>query len=139
MFYLGGLASLALLSVYIYIIRPLLKQQPALSAAFKAEASFWDQLQAKITGWRTRIASRLVVIAGMLVGIYDQALPLISGQDWTPVTSKLPQWALPVGLVGAGLVFEWLRKITENPPQVIVQADAETGEKKVIAIVKPAS
>jgi hypothetical protein len=37
-----------------------------------------------------------------------------------------------------GWLFDRLRKITENPPQVIVQKD-DAGVAKVVAIEKPAS
>lgn len=130
---------IALAAIYWFVIRPLLKQQPALSTAFKAEASLWDKIQAKITGWRTRIASRLVMIGGVIVGLYDNALPLVSGQDWSPLTAKIPAWALPVGMVGLGLLFAWLRKITDNPPQIITQKDDVTGEAKVVSLIKPAA
>ncbi len=70
-------------ATYIFIVRPILKTQPAFSEAFKAEASFFDKMRAKVVGWRTRIAARLTMIAGLFVGFYDQALPIITGQDWT--------------------------------------------------------
>ena len=138
MFWLGIIFAIGLIAVYFFIVRPLLAHQPALSAAFKAEASFFDKVQAKITGWRTRIAARLTIILGVLVGFYDQALPFITGQDWTPVTAKIPAWALPIGMAGIGLLFAWLRKITDNPPQLIVQKD-ETGEPRVVDLIKPAA
>src|SRR6516165_9808116 len=94
----------ALLLLYVLIIRPILKQQPMLSAAFKAEASLWQQLQAKLTGFRTKLTARLLAIAGILVGFHDDRL----------------------------------RKITENPPHVILQKD-DAGVPKVVAIEKPAS
>ena len=125
-----------LLSIYLGIVRPLLKQQPALSAAFAAEASFWDKVQAKITGWRTKIAARLTIIAGFFVGFYDQALPYITGQDWTPLTQKVPAWALPVSMVGVGILFAWLRRITDRAPQIITQKD-DAGVPKVVDLVKP--
>lgn len=138
MFWIALIAALALIAVYVFIVRPLLKAQPVLSAAFAAEASLWDKVQAKITGWRTKIATRLVMISGLIVGFYDSALPVISGQDWTPLTAKLPSWSLPVGMVFLGLLFAWLRRITENPPQIITQKD-DAGESKVVALIKPAA
>jgi len=36
------------------------------------------------------------------------------------------------------MLFGWLRKITDNPPQLITQKD-ETGDPKVVALVKPAA
>jgi hypothetical protein len=52
------------------IIRPILKQQPILSAASKAGASLWQKLQAKLTGFRAKLAARLLAIAGILVGFH---------------------------------------------------------------------
>lgn len=136
MFWAGIIAALALVLIYTMILRPILKQQPALSAAFKAEASLWDQVQAKLTGFRTKIVARMLAIAGMLVGFYDQLLPLVAGQDWTPVTAKVPGWVLPIFMVGMAWLFSWLRKITENQPQVIMQKD-DAGEMKVVDLIKP--
>lgn len=129
------LTTLAL--IYIFIVRPILKTQPAMSAAFKAEASLIDKLRATITGWRTYIAAWLTTIVGIVVGLYDQALPLVTGQDWSPLTAKLPAWSLPVGLVCVGLLFAWLRRLTENPPQLVTQTD-ETGTAKIVAVIPPA-
>lgn len=126
------------IAIYITIIRPILKTQPAFSQAFKAEASFFDKVRAKIVGWRTRIAARLTMLAGLFVGLYDQALPIITGQDWTPLTAKVPAWALPVGMVGVGLLFAYLRRITDDPPQIVTQKD-DDGVARVVDVIKPAT
>jgi hypothetical protein len=105
-----------------------------LSAAFKAEASLWQQPQAKLTGFRTELTARLLAIAGILVGFHDEPLPLVSGQDWTSLTAKLPTWSIPLGMVLIGWLFDRLRKITENPPHVILQKD-DAGVPKVVALV----
>jgi hypothetical protein len=133
MHWLALLLVVALLLLYFLIIRPILKQQPMLSAAFKAEASLWQQLQAKLTGFRTRLTARLLAIAGILVGFHDE----LSGQDWTSLTAKLPTWSIPLGMVLIAWLFD-RRKITENPPHVILQKD-DAGVPKVVAIEKPAS
>jgi hypothetical protein len=126
------------IAIHIFIIRPILKSQPAFSDAFKAEASFFDKARAKLVGWRTRIAARLTMLAGFFVGFYDQALPIITGQDWTPLTAKIPAWALPVGMVGVGLLFAYLRRITDNPPEIVTQKD-DNGTARVVQIIKPAA
>src|SRR5215471_14808306 len=132
MLWLVSLSILAFLLIYILIIRPILKQQPVLSAAFKAEASLWQQLQAKLTGFRTKLTARFLAIAGILVGFHDELLPLVSGQDWTSLTAKLPTWSIPLGMVLIAWLFEKLRHITENPPHVIMQKD-DAGVPKVVA------
>jgi hypothetical protein len=135
----AALVFFVLLSIYLGIVRPLLKAQPVLSDAFKSEASFIDKTRAKLVGWRTRIAARLTVILGLVVGLYDQALPYITGQDWSPITAKIPSWVLPVGMVGVGLLFAWLRKITDNPPQLVTQVVDPSGVPKVVDLIKPAA
>jgi hypothetical protein len=137
MLWLVLIAVIGLALVYLFIIRPILKTQPVLAPVFKAEATLRQQLQAKLVGFRTKAIARLFSIAAILVGFYDQVLPSLSGQDWTPLTAELPGWALPVLLVSVNLIFEWLRKITDNPPQVIVQK-SEEGAPMVVA-VEPAA
>src|SRR4051812_46407791 len=136
MIYLALLGAIAALLVYVLVLRPILREQPMLSPLFRAEASWWDQLQAKLTGFRTKLAARLLGISGLMVALYDQVLPLIAGQDWTPLTSKLPGWALPVGMVALSWLFDRLRAITANPPRVITQKI--DGAPQVVAIDKPA-
>jgi hypothetical protein len=65
-------------------------------------------------------------------------LPFVTGQDWTSLISKLPAWSIPLGMVLIGWLFDRLRKITENPPHVILQKD-DAGVPKVVAVEKPAS
>ena len=122
--------------IFFFIVLPILRKQPAMAAAFAAEATFGQKLQAKITGWKTYIAAWLTTIAGIIVGLYDQVLPLASGMDWTPITAKIPSWALPVGMVGIGLIFAWLRKATDNPPTLIVQKD-DAGDAKIVDVIPP--
>jgi hypothetical protein len=129
-------AAVAVSLIHGFVIRPLLSAQPVLSQAFKSQTGWLQQLHAKLIGWRTRIAARLTVIAGVLVGIYDQALPLVMGQDWTPLTSRFPGWMLPVGLVGIGLLFGWLRALTDRGAQIVTQSD-DTGARKVVALIGP--
>lgn len=144
MFWLGIFAALTFVLVYLFIVRPILIQQPVLSAAFKAEASLWDKLQAKVTGWRTKIAARLMSIAGIVVGA--QTFAAASGVDITPFTSAIGNMVperyrdllVAALLLGAGWLFSWLRNVTEKAPQVITQKD-DAGNVAVIGIMKPAA
>lgn len=133
---LWGFGAIGLALVYVFTIRPVLVHAPVLSAAFKEEAAFWDQLRAKVAGWKTKIASRLVVISGFMVASYDYVLPYATQQDWTPVTKRLPDWALPVFLCFIGWLFSYLRHVTENPPQVITQK-TDDGKVQIVAMKPP--
>lgn len=131
-----GVVFIGLVGFYAAIMRPFLVHMPILSPAFKAEASFFDQARAKMAGWKTRLTARLVMLAGILVGLYDSAMPYVTTQNWTPVTQRLPDWAIPVGLMLISWIFSYLRKVTENPPQVITQR-MEDGSVQVVGLNKP--
>lgn len=134
MIFLAVFVTLVVVLVYIFLVRPVLVNSVALSPAFKAEASYFTQLRTKMVGWKTKLASRVVMLSGALVGLYDTAAPIVAGQDWTPITQKLPSWSIPVGLVVIGFLFSYLRKVTENPPQVITAPDA-AGDPHVVAVI----
>lgn len=136
MIWILALALIGLLLVYLLIIRPWLKTLPALAPSFAAEASFVEKLQARVTGWKTKIFARLTAIAGILVGLYDHALPYVTGQDWTPLTAKLPAWSLPLGMLSIAVVVDWLRSATANPPAVITQK-IDGGPPQVVKVIQP--
>jgi hypothetical protein len=138
MFWLGAIAALAIILVYAFVVRPVLANQPAFSAAFKAEASFRDKLQAKVTGWRTKIAARLLAIAGVLVGCYDQLLPLVSGQDWTSLTAKGAGLGATRRHGCAGLVVLVAAQGHREPAESSCTKDDE-GVPKVVDLIKPVS
>lgn len=128
-------AIAGMVAAYWVLIRPVLKSAPVFSEAFKLEATIQQKVSAVIVGWRTKLAARFFVLAGGLLGLYDLALPIIMGQDWSSITNQLPPWAMPVVLTAAGLVFGYLRKVTENPPMVITQKTDE-GVVQVVDVIK---
>lgn len=136
MFWIGILVAITLVLLWLFIVRPLLAEQPLLAPAFAAEASFIDKARAKITGWRTKIVARLIAIAGIVVGFYDQILPLAMGQDWTPLTAKLPSWSLPVGMLAVSYLVIKLKDMTKRAPQVVTQKD-DAGQVVVTNVISP--
>lgn len=136
MIWLILLAALGVVLAYIFLVRPVLVNAPILSTAFKAEQTYFTMLRVKLVGWKTKIAARGISLAGVMVYAYDELLPIVSGQDWTPLNQKLPVWVVPVGLVFIGWLFSYLRKVTENPPQVITQK-TDDGTVHVVAVNLP--
>jgi hypothetical protein len=130
------LVVIGLALVYLFIVRPWLMTHPALAPAFAAEASFVEKMQARITGWKTKIVARLLAVAGIVVGLYNEALPFVTGQDWTPLTARLPSWSIPVGLALIGWMMDKLYKVTQNPPQLVVQKD-DTGAPQIVGVMQP--
>jgi hypothetical protein len=136
MFWILLLVVIGIALIYLFIVRPWLKTHPALAPTFAAEASFVEKFQARVTGWKTKIFARLTAIAGILIGLYDQVLPYVTGQDWTPLTEKVPAWVLPLGFVTFAWLVDKLRQATANPPQLVVQKD-DTGAPQIVGVMQP--
>ena len=141
--WIAALLFLVILLIYLFIIRPILQKQPAFSETFKAEASFFTKLRAKLAGWKTKIAARLVGLGGIIVGL--QTFLQASGVDITPFTTELSNMIpekyrglLVAGsMIGVGLLFTWLRRVTDNPPIVQTSIVDSSGEPKVVAVIPP--
>lgn len=108
-----------LLLAYLLLVRPALRQRAALKPYFDqldaAEAGLWDRLTGYFRGLKTRLAAWFVVLAGLAVEAHDFILPVISGVDTTAITARIPQWAYPMVLIGLGVLFRYLRKVTTGP------------------------
>lgn len=77
-----------------------------------APPSWWFRTKALFSHSKTIFVARLYAVAGTAVAVHDIALPYIAGTDVTPLTSKLPPWGIPVIVIGTGIGFEYLRRIT---------------------------
>lgn len=75
----------------------------------------WQRLCFKLKGWKTILVARLYLLAGALVALHDLALPHLDGLDWAPLIAKLPPWLWPLLVLGTGMLFETLRRITTGP------------------------
>lgn len=133
--FLWGFVLLSAVASYVVLVRPVIKNAPVFSELFAREASLKQKISAVLVGWRTKLTARFFALGGVLLGLYDLALPIITGQDWSSVTSHMPPWAMPVALTVAGVLFGWLRKITENPPVIVTQRN-DDGVVQVVDVVK---
>lgn len=71
-------------------------------------------LSQHLKGWRTVIASRIVTLCGLAVAAHDYLLPYVTSVDLTPITQRLPSWAIPLIIIGVGIVFDILRHETNT-------------------------
>lgn len=72
----------------------------------------WFKIKAWFSHSRTIFAARLYALAGVLVTTHDIALPYFTGTDLSPITAHVPNWIWPLLVIGTGMLFEWLRRIT---------------------------
>jgi hypothetical protein len=96
----------AALAAFYFLVLPVLR------ARLDNEYVKWSTT---LTGLRTRLAARFVWLSGAVVGIYDSVLPFATGQDWTPLTSRVPGWVWPLVFLAVGWIFSKLRSMTTGP------------------------
>lgn len=100
--------------IYAFWLRGWLKQHPALKRLYDSiepiEAKLWARS-------RTILSARLYWIAGTLIGLHDFAAPILlsSGLDWQSFVPPEYQRFYPIVMIGTGLLFEWLRRVTSEP------------------------
>lgn len=78
-----------------------------------------DQVKSWFRHSRTILAARAVQIAGAIVAIE----PVLAGEDWTPVLTRiygtvppdLRPLAIGASIAAVGALFEYLRRITTGP------------------------
>ena len=106
------LASFVL--AYFVWIRPILRTRPACTSFYDRADTFWEAVWMKMRGIKTKLASALVMISSALVGLHDFVMPVLVGIEWDPVTRNVPAWVWPVAAFGIGLLFKYLRDVTER-------------------------
>lgn len=121
---------------YWFWIRPLLAGRPSVSDFYNRSESWWRAIGMKLTTIRTKLTAIMLMIASALVSLHDFVMPVITGIDWTPVTSQVPGWVWPIVSFGAAALFLWLRNLTartENIAMTAVAAGATVAQAKVAA------
>ena len=63
---------------------------------------------------RTIVLARLYSLMGLVVTAHDFILPYVIGQDWSPLTEKVPPHLWPFIIIFTGLLFEWMRTLTKE-------------------------
>lgn len=106
------LAALAV--IYAFWLRGSVKQHPT----FKPYYDWIEPIEANL--WaksRTILSARLYWIAGALLGLHDFIAPILlsSGAEWQSIIPPEYQRFYPLVMIGTGLLFEGLRRITREP------------------------
>jgi hypothetical protein len=110
LFFVAGLVS-----AYLGIVRPALRQRGYFADFYARADSFWQAAADYVRGLRTKLAANLLMLASGLVTLHDFILPATAGIDWTPVYSLLPPWAWTAVFFLVAALFRWLRKVTTTP------------------------
>lgn len=104
----------AIVAVYFYWVRPILKSRPAFTHFYAEAESFWEAARERFAGIKGRLAAAVGMAASAVVYLHDFLLPVATGIDWQPILSMLPDWAWPLVLFSAFALIKWFRALTDD-------------------------
>lgn len=102
------------LVIYIFWIRPVLKQTPEFKTLYEESGKFWTALRLKLQGVKQKLTAALLVFASTCVELYDHVLPALTGIDITPLTSQVPQWVWPVVAICSVFLLNYFRTLSDK-------------------------
>jgi hypothetical protein len=114
--------------IYWFWIRKILAQTPQLASLIKEDDSFLAVLKVKFAGIKQKIAGAVITLAGIVVMMYDSVLPALTGVNITPLTSRIPEWAYPLIVIGVTWLLNWFRHLSEKRENEDVKASLVTPE-----------
>lgn len=114
----------ALVAIYAFWIRSILRSRPALRELYRREESFFAALREKLKGIKQKLSTAAVVSASAAVSGYDFFAPIVGGVDVSGLTSHVPSWAWPLILILVAALFQFLRNLadTRNAEQDALRA-----------------
>ena len=104
----------AIITAYIFLIRPVLQKLPRLAHFYEVEGNIVAAIDARFAGIKTMLAAAVGMAASAIVALHDFLLPIATGIDWTPVHDLLPNWAWPCVLFAMFAVIAWFRRLTDK-------------------------
>lgn len=104
----------ALVAIYWFWIRPILKSRPELRELYEQEESFLVALREKLKGIKQKLSSVIVIAASAAVSSYDFLAPIVSGVDVSSLTAQVPSWAWPLLLISLTALFQFLRNLADK-------------------------
>lgn len=109
-----GLITTTLIIIFVFWIRPLLKQTPAFKALYDREESFFAALRLKVQGSKQKLTAAFITFASSAVMIYNTITPAMTGVDITPLTSHVPTWAWPLLAIGFTALMNYFRTLADE-------------------------
>lgn len=100
--------------IYIFWIRPLLKQTPTFKSLYEENGSFWSAIRLKLQGLKQKLTAAFLIFASLTVELYDHILPAMTGVDITPLTSKVPQWLWPIIAISGVALLNYFRSLSDK-------------------------
>lgn len=121
--FLTVLVLVILVGGYFLFIRPLLELNPRFKELTDWEVGFGEKLSLRFGGIKQKLTTRLVVLAGTAVTVYDfsNQIARAAGFDVTtyePLTHYVPSGAWPFITMGLLALVQYFRNLGDKAPPV---------------------
>ncbi len=132
-----ALCVLTLIVGYIFLLRPTLRQTPALKNLYDREEGAFAAINAKLGGLKQKLTTIFVSLAGFLVLAHDQIAPLATkvGVDPSLILPKVPVWVWPVLTMVVLWLVQYFRELSDR--QARANAEALLNAGHVLAAPAP--
>lgn len=100
--------------IYVFWIRPILKTTPTFKQFYDAEENYAGALSSKFGGIKQKLTGALIFAASVIVELWDYVAPALGSVDTTPLTSYVPPWAWPLISIGAVMLLNYFRKLSDQ-------------------------
>lgn len=131
---LPTLIAATLVVAYAFGIRPILRQNPALSQFYETEEGWFAAVNAKLSGLKQRIATVLISTAGFIVLIHDQLAPILQAVGVDPqelpkqFLPTVPAYVWPVLTVGVLWLIQHFRDLADKQARANAEALLNAGQ-----------
>lgn len=115
--------------LYVFGLRPMLKQTPGIRELYDLEGSAYAALGSKFSGLKQKIATLVISGASALVLMHDQIAPLVTqaGVDPSQLLPQVPPYVWPIlTMVVLGLI-QYFRNIADKQAKANAEALLNAG------------
>ena len=123
--------------VYVFALRPALKQNPKFAELYTKEGGLFSAINNKLGGLKQKLTTIFVSLASFLVLAHEQIAPLVTQASVDPsqILPKIPAWAWPVMTMVILWLIQYFRSLADR--KAVSNAEALLNTGNVLAAPAP--
>jgi len=117
------------LCIYVFGLRPILKQTPGLRELYEAEGNVYSAISSKFSGLKQKLVTLAISGAGFIVLAHDQLMPLVTqaGVDSKQYLPQVPPYVWPLLTMGALWAVQYFRNLADKQARANAEALLNNG------------
>lgn len=126
-----GLIAFTGVCLYVFGLRPVLKQTPGLSELYAIEGNAYSALASKFSGLKQKLVTLAISGAGVLALAHDQIAPLVAqaGVDPSQILPKVPAYVWPIATMAVLWAVQYFRNLADKQARANAEALLNAGHQ----------